>query len=107
MHAIDEWIKTVFLGMVEGLSESLPISSTGHLLIASDLVNFRESFGGTFKVFIQFGAVVAVVVFYAGDLMAQIRALPRDNGTRRFWLLVFLAFLPAAALGLVLRDFIK
>src|SRR5919201_6460217 len=104
---MDEWLKTVLLGIVEGATEFLPISSTGHLLIASRLVDFRESLGGTFDIFIQFGAVLAVLGFYAGDLLAQARELPRDPITRRFWLAIALAFLPAAVAGVLLRDFIK
>src|SRR5919206_64673 len=67
---MDEWLKTVLLGVVEGATEFLPISSTGHLLIASRLVNFQENLGGTFEIFIQFGAVLAVIGFYAGGLLA-------------------------------------
>jgi undecaprenyl-diphosphatase len=104
---VEEWLKTVALGIVEGVTEFLPISSTGHLLVASQLLHFSESMGGTFEVFIQFGAVLAVLGFYAGDLLGQARALPRDPLTRRFWLAIALAFLPAAVLGLALRDFIK
>src|SRR5437764_10272009 len=97
----------VILGIVEGVTEFLPISSTGHLLVASDLVRFQESMGGTFDVFIQFGAVLAVIGFYASDLLAQARDLPRNPHTRHFWLAIFVAFLPAAIAGLLLRDFIK
>jgi undecaprenyl-diphosphatase len=104
---VEEWLKAVALGIVEGVTEFLPISSTGHLLVVSQLIHFSESMGGTFEVFIQFGAVLAVLGFYAGDLLGQARALPRDPLTRRFWLAIALAFLPAAVLGLVLRDFIK
>jgi undecaprenyl-diphosphatase len=104
---MDEWIKAAFLGVVEGVTEFLPISSTGHLLIASRLIHFSESLGGTFEVFIQFGAVLAVLVFYSGDLLAQARALPREPRARQFWLLIVVAFLPAAVAGLLLRDWIK
>lgn len=104
---MEEWLKTVFLGIVEGVTEFLPISSTGHLLVASDLVRFKESVGGTFEVFIQFGAVLAVLSFYASDLLAQARELPRDPHTRKFWVAILIAFLPAAIAGLLLRDFIK
>jgi undecaprenyl-diphosphatase len=104
---MEEWIKAVFLGVVEGVTEFLPVSSTGHLLIASRLVRFSESLGGTFEVFIQFGAVLAVLVFYSSDLIAQARALPTNARTRHFWAVVFVAFLPAAVAGLLLRDWIK
>jgi undecaprenyl-diphosphatase len=104
---MDEWLKTVLLGIVEGVTEFLPISSTGHLLIVSHLMRFSESMGGTFEVFIQFGAVLAVIGFYAGDLLGQVRSVRSDPHTRHFWIAVLLAFLPAAVVGLVLRDFIK
>jgi undecaprenyl-diphosphatase len=104
---MDEWFKTVFLGLVEGATEFLPISSTGHLLIASRLVQFREDLGGTFEIFIQFGAVLAVIGFYAADLLAQARSLTRAPRARHFWLAILIAFLPAAVLGLLLRDFIR
>jgi undecaprenyl-diphosphatase len=104
---MDEWLKTIFLGLVEGATEFLPISSTGHLLIASRLVDFRENLGGTFEIFIQFGAVLAVIGFYLGDLLAQARALVREPRARHFWLAIAIAFLPAAVLGLLLRDFIR
>jgi undecaprenyl-diphosphatase len=104
---VDEWLKTVFLGIVEGVTEFLPISSTAHLVVASDLVRFRESMGGTFEVFIQFGAVLAVIAFYSADLLRQARELPSNPHTRRFWIAIFIAFVPAAVAGLLLRDFIK
>src|SRR5919202_5985450 len=104
---MDEWLKTVLLGRVEVATEFLQSSSTGHLLIVSRLVNFQENLGGTFEIFIQFGAVLAVIGFYAADLLAQARALPREPRARHFWLAIGIAFLPAALLGLLLRDFIR
>jgi undecaprenyl-diphosphatase len=102
-----ELLKAIVLGIVEGLTEFLPISSTGHLLIASDLLTFQESSGGTFEIFIQFGAVVALLFFYAGDLIAQARVVTTNPRVRRFWLNIIIAFIPAAVLGLLLRNFIK
>jgi undecaprenyl-diphosphatase len=104
---VDEWLKTIFLGIVEGVTEFLPISSTAHLLITSYVIRFSESMGGTFDVFIQFGAVLAVVAFYASDLLTQARELTHNPHTRHFWLAILLAFLPAAVAGVLLRDFIK
>ncbi len=102
-----EWWKAIVLGLVEGLTEFLPISSTGHLLIASDLLDFQQSSSGTFEIFIQFGAVLAVVGYYARDLLAQAGAVRTDPDVRRFWAGVVVAFLPAAVLGLLLRNWIK
>ncbi len=101
------WANVLILGVVEGVTEFLPISSTGHLLIASNLLGFQHSIGGTFEIFIQLGAVLAVVGFYVHDLLAQARAVRSDPATRRFWLGIVVAFLPAAVVGLLLRDWIK
>jgi undecaprenyl-diphosphatase len=106
-QAGDDWWQIVVLGVVEGITEFLPISSTGHLLIAADLLGFQHSMGGTFEIFIQLGAVLAVVGFYARDLLGQARALPHDRSVQRFWVTVLVAFLPAAIVGLALRGFIK
>lgn len=102
-----DWWKVVVLGIVEGLTEFLPISSTGHLLIVSRLLDFEGSLGGTFEIFIQLGAVIAVVGYYAADLLHQARQAPRDPQTRRFWLAIGVAFIPAAVIGLALHDWIK
>jgi undecaprenyl-diphosphatase len=104
---LDELVKAAVLGVVEGITEFLPISSTGHLLVASNLLRFGGSAGGTFEIFIQFGAVIALLAFYAGDLLGQAAAIPRDGRVRRFWLCVLLAFLPAALAGVLLRGWIK
>jgi len=93
--------------VVEGLTEFLPISSTGHLLVASDALRYTGSLGGTFEIFIQLGAVVAVVGYYANELLAQIRDVRHDRATQRLWLAIALAFLPAAIVGIVVRGPIK
>jgi undecaprenyl-diphosphatase len=103
------WVQVILLGIVEGLTEFLPISSTAHLLIVADLLHFEENadMGGTFEIVIQLGAVLAVVGFYARNLLEQARTIPTRVETRRFWFNIALAFLPAAVLGLLLRDWIK
>src|SRR6476659_7315653 len=63
------WWQVILLGSVEGVTEFLPISSTAHLLIVANLINFQHSMGGTFEIFIQLGAIVAVVAYYARDLL--------------------------------------
>jgi undecaprenyl-diphosphatase len=100
-------LKAAILGIVEGLTEFLPISSTGHLIVAADLLNFEGDAASTFEIFIQLGAVLAVLWYYRRDLLAQARALPTDRATQRFWLNVIIAFLPAAAIGFLLHDWIK
>jgi undecaprenyl-diphosphatase len=101
------WGIVVVLGVVEGLTEFLPISSTAHLLIAADLLGFQGSIGGTFEIFIQLGAILAVVAYYAHDLITQARSLPTSATARHFWMAIVLAFLPAAIVGLALRSWIK
>src|SRR5690242_15138260 len=64
------WRSVVVLGLVEGLTEFLPISSTAHLLISAKLLGFQENIGGTFEIFIQIGAILAVLGYYARDLIA-------------------------------------
>lgn len=66
---MSEWIKVIILGVVEGISEFLPISSTGHLIITSSLLDFNGGIDGTFEIFIQIGAVFAVLALYADDLL--------------------------------------
>lgn len=102
-----DWLRVIFLGALEGLTEFLPVSSTGHLLIAARLIGFRDDAGGTFEIVIQLGAILAVVGYFARDLLAQARAVPRDPAVRRFWLAIVIAFLPAALLGVLLRGWIK
>ena len=101
------WGGVIVLGVVEGLTEFLPISSTAHLLITADLLHFQNNIGGTFEIFIQLGAILAVVGYYARDLAAQARALPTSATVRRFWIGIAVAFLPAAVVGLALHSWIK
>ena len=96
-------VSAAFLGLVEGITEFLPVSSTGHLIVAADLLKFRDA-GGTFEIAIQLGAVLAVVAYYWRDLSGQARALPERPEVRTLWLGVALAFLPAAALGFLFSD---
>jgi len=102
-----EWWKIILLGAVEGFTEFLPISSTGHLLIVAKWLNFHGSVGGTFEIFIQLGAILAVIGYYARDLLEQVRAIAHDRGTQRFWLNILIAFLPAAIVGLLFQRKIK
>ncbi|MCA9902757.1 MAG: undecaprenyl-diphosphate phosphatase [Anaerolineae bacterium] len=93
-------IKAIIMGIVEGITEYLPISSTGHLIVAGRLLDF-QALGGTFEIFIQLGAVLAVIVFYARELWQQARTL-NQSGTQRLWLAILIAFIPAAGLGFIL-----
>ncbi|MBN8592633.1 MAG: undecaprenyl-diphosphate phosphatase [Anaerolineae bacterium] len=99
------WIKVIVLGIVEGLTEFLPISSTGHLIVASRLLNYN-AIGGVFEIFIQLGAVVAVLIFYWSQLWSQLRSVRRDAHIQRFWLGIIVAFIPAPAIGFLFADVI-
>ena len=98
--------EALLLGFVEGLTEFLPVSSTGHLLLLGHFLGFQSS-GKTFEVLVQLGAILAILIVYFGRLWAIARALPSDPDARRFVLGVLIAFLPAAVIGAVLHGFIK
>jgi undecaprenyl-diphosphatase len=95
-----------FLGLIEGLTEFIPVSSTGHLLLSAHFLGF-ESAGKTFEVVIQLGAVLAILTVYSAKLWNVFSSAPHDPAARRFILAVLLAFLPAVIIGVLARDFIK
>jgi undecaprenyl-diphosphatase len=97
-------ISALVLGAIEGFTEFLPISSTGHLILAGDLLGFKDT---VFDVVIQLGAILAVVVFSFGRLWQVLVGLPSDPAARRFALAVILAFIPAAVLGALFHKYIK
>lgn len=101
------FLQAVFLGVVEGVTEFLPISSTGHLIIAGQLIGFEGASASVFEVVIQLGAILAICVLYARKLLTVAFGLTSDPGAQRFAIAVIIAFLPAAVLGLLLHDFIK
>ncbi len=94
------------LGLIEGLTEFIPVSSTAHLLLAGHFLGF-ESTGKTFEVLIQLGAILAIVTVYFSRLWQMLLDLPRDPRTRRFIAGIIVAFLPAAVIGALAHDFIK
>ena len=102
-------IKTIILGIVEGVTEFLPISSTGHLIVATALLqpSFSATFKDTFDIFIQFGAVIAVIAFYRADIWKQVKTVRTDPQVQHFWIAIVIAFIPAAVIGLLTRSFIK
>lgn len=104
---MDEWIKVVIMGIVQGITEFLPVSSTGHLLVTSAILNFEGSLGGTFEIFIQFGSVLAVIGFYRRELWQQVRTVRHDAGVQRLWTAIVIAAIPAGIVGFLARDFIK
>ena len=100
-------LKAFILGVVEGLTEFIPVSSTGHLIIAGDLLNFNDEVGKVFEVVIQLGAILAVCWEYRARLSAVVAGLPGDAAARRFVTNLIVAFLPSAMVGLVFIKVIK
>lgn len=99
-------ITALILGAVEGLTEFLPISSTGHLIIVGDMLNFNDERAKTFEIFIQLGAILSVVWHYRVKLWCVATTL-NDRPAQRFVLNLAIGFLPAAVVGLLLHRYIK
>ncbi len=102
-----DWLSAIILGLIEGLTEFIPVSSTGHLLLAKTAMGLKDPAWDTFIVLIQLGAILAVVALYFRRLWDVVLRIPTDPQARRFVLSVLVAFLPAVVLGLLLHDFIK
>ena len=100
-------LKALILGVVEGLTEFLPISSTGHLIITSQLLDFHDEKGKVFELIIQTGAMLAVVWEYRERFAKALTGIGRDPVATRFVLNLIVAFLPAAVLGLAFGKYIK
>jgi len=101
-------LKAIILGIVEGLTEFVPVSSTGHLLLVQRFFGFAdEDFGKTFAVLIQFGAILALLSIYFVRLWKLAIGFFTDAAARRFVIGILLAFLPAAVVGALAHDFIK
>lgn len=103
-----DWLAAIILGLVEGLTEFIPVSSTGHLLIAKEMLGLDGASWDTFIVMIQLGAILAVLALYFARLWKVLVGLfGREAPAWRFALAVLIAFLPSAVLGLLFHDFIK
>jgi undecaprenyl-diphosphatase len=100
-------LTALVLGIVEGLTEFLPVSSTGHLIVAGSLLGYTGEQAKTFEIVIQAGAILAVCWEYRARLVAVARGLFRDAAAKRFVANLFIAFLPAAVLGLAFNRAIK
>ena len=102
-----DFINAIILGLVEGITEFLPISSTGHLIVAQRLLGFKDS-ASTFLVVIQIGAILAVVFYYYKDLLARVIGLFQGQPVAlRFWLNLVIATVPAALIALSLEQYLS
>lgn len=99
--------KALILGIVEGLTEFLPISSTGHLILTADLLAFNDAKGKVFQLVIQTGAMLAVIWHYRARFLGVLRGLGREAQANRFALNLAVAFMPAAVLGFLFSSYIK
>jgi len=100
-------LKALILGVVEGLTEFLPISSTGHLILAGDLLNFNNARGQLFEIVIQSGAILAVIWEYRVRIASVLCGLGRERLANRMVLNLAIAFLPLAILGLLFKKAIE
>ena len=105
---MDFWtaFQAIILGVVEGLTEFLPISSTGHQIIVADLIGFTGERAMAFNIIIQLGAILAVMWEFRGKIFAVVRGLPNQPRAQRFTGNLLLAFLPALVLGVLFADLI-
>jgi undecaprenyl-diphosphatase len=111
---MDFWtlLKALAMGIVEGVTEFLPVSSTGHLIVAGELMQFAQSLGSdetvsTFEIFIQLGAILAVALYFIRDLVDLLRRAVHEATARQVLVNVALAFAPAAVIGVIFSRQIK
>jgi undecaprenyl-diphosphatase len=104
---MSDWIYAVILGVIEGLTEFIPVSSTGMLLLTKQALGLKDPFWDTFCVLIQLGAILAVVVLYFRRLWNIVLLVPTVPRARAFVMSILTAFLPAAVLGALFHDKIK
>lgn len=103
---MENTLTAALLGLIEGLTEFIPVSSTGHLLLAGHFLGF-DSPGRTFEVVIQLGAVLAILTLYAGKLWKVASTMHNDPASARFVVSILLAFFPAVVIGVLAHDIIK
>lgn len=105
---MDFWsaLQAIILGIVEGLTEFLPISSTGHQIIVADLINFGGERAMAFNIIIQLGAILAVVWEFRRKIFDVVVGLPRERTAQRFTVNLLIAFMPAVVLGVLFADLI-
>ena len=99
-------VEALLLGLLEGLTEFIPVSSTGHILLAGHFLGFKST-GKAFEILIQLGAILAILSVYSARLWRMAADLPSSGRTQRFVLGILIAFLPAAFIGVIGHGFIK
>jgi undecaprenyl-diphosphatase len=104
---MSDLLTALILGLIEGLTEFIPVSSTGHLVLAKEAMGLGDPRWNSFIVMIQLGAILAVVALYFGRLWRVVRTLPTEADSRRFTVSVLIAFIPSVVLGLTFYSFIK
>lgn len=102
-----DYLTALFLGFVEGLTEFLPVSSTGHLILLVEGLHFRAPPGHVFEVVIQIGAILAVMVLYRQKIFGTIKGLHNDPVAQKFAMNIIVGTIPAVILGAFLHDYIK
>lgn len=102
-----EYLTAIFLGFIEGLTEFIPVSSTGHLILLVEGLHFPSPPGRVFEVFIQIGAILAVMVLYREKILKTVVGIPSDKAAQKFALNIIIGTIPALAVGALLHDFIK
>lgn len=100
-------IKAIILGIVEGLTEFLPVSSTGHLILVNQWLSFSEEFTVLFDIFIQLGAILAVVVYFRKDVLPSGLKQVTDKAYLLFWSKILMAFVPAVVFGVLFAGVIE
>jgi len=105
-------IKAIAIGIVEGITEFLPVSSTGHMIIVGNLISFNaptypKAYIDMFEVVIQLGAILAIVVLYWERIFNSLKNLAPGKWGLKLWLNILVAFLPSAVLGLLLHSTIE
>jgi undecaprenyl-diphosphatase len=101
------WLPVIILGIIEGLTEFIPVSSTGHLILMQTALGFEGPPGHVFEIAIQLGAILAVILVYFRKLWSVLIGLPTSPAARHFAVAILLAFLPAAMVGALAHGFIK
>jgi undecaprenyl-diphosphatase len=104
---MNDILKAIILGLVEGATEFIPVSSTGHLILTADWLDFEGERAKTFEVFIQLGAILAIVWLYRQKIFTVLRNAPRDRGSRQLLVNLAIAFVPAALTGFLIYDWMK